>query len=73
MSKVDRRSFVGALALSGLVAEAGAETQTQADAPGFKSDPQVAKDVTPRLARYIVSAQAADVPAAVPRKRCALC
>jgi 2-methylcitrate dehydratase PrpD len=60
MSQLDRRSFVGALALSGLVPEA--EAQSQGNAAPAKSDP---KDVTRRLAHYVVSAKPDALPSAV--------
>src|SRR5437016_9713758 len=50
MSKLDRRNFIGTLALAGVAADASAE------AP---------KAVTRTLARYIVGAQPQDLPEAV--------
>jgi 2-methylcitrate dehydratase PrpD len=57
MPKLDRRSFVGALALAGVGAEASAD-----DIPPSNAN---SKDVTRRLARYIVSAHPQDLPEAV--------
>jgi 2-methylcitrate dehydratase PrpD len=57
MPKLDRRSFVGALALAGVGTEASAEDATPPNANS--------KDVTRRLARYIVSARPQDLPEAV--------
>jgi len=58
MAELHRRGFMGALALAGWTID---ETATAEAAP----DPEVAEDVTRRLARYVVSAQPADVPQAV--------
>jgi 2-methylcitrate dehydratase PrpD len=63
MPELNRRNFVGALAVSGFAAAAPAEAQTGA-AESAPADPQ-AKDVTRRLARYIVNAQPAALPDAV--------
>jgi 2-methylcitrate dehydratase PrpD len=57
MNRINRRIFLRASALAGPVAGAVA-----AAAP---PDPQSAKDVTRRLARYVVSARTEDLPSAV--------
>ena len=57
MPQLDRRNFIGALALAGAAADAQAD-----DAPPPKAD---SKDVTRRLARYVVAAQPQDLPEAV--------
>ncbi len=57
MPKLDRRNFIGALALAGASADASAD-----DAVPVQAAP---KDVTRTLARYIVSAQPQDLPEAV--------
>jgi 2-methylcitrate dehydratase PrpD len=54
---VNRRHFVGGLALAGLAANAQAD-----DVAPVKAD---AKDVTRRLARYVIAAQPQDLPEAV--------
>jgi len=56
---LDRRNFLGALALAGVAADAKAD-----DVPAAK-DSGEATDVTRRLARYVVSAKAQDVPESV--------
>jgi 2-methylcitrate dehydratase PrpD len=57
MPKLDRRNFIGSLALAGVAADASAE-----DAVPVKAAP---KEVTRTLARYIVGAQPQDLPEAV--------
>ncbi len=59
MPQLDRRSFIGSLALAGVSADVEAD---DADAAGDASD------VTLRLARYIVSAKAQDLPQSVRRE-----
>lgn len=59
MPHLDRRNFLGALALAGVAADAKAD-----DVPAAK-DSGEATDVTRRLARYVVSAKAQDVPESV--------
>lgn len=60
MSPIDRRSFVGAMALAGLSAEArGDDASSRGSSEG---DPT---DVTAKLAHYLVSSKPSDVPAAV--------
>ena len=60
MSRINRRNFLRTSALAGPAAGAmaAATPQQQEDAP-------VVKDVTRRLARYVVSARAEDLPAGV--------
>lgn len=61
MSQIHRRNFLGALAASSCVgAVSGVE-----DAAAAEPDPADPGDVTGALARYIVSARAEDLPAAV--------
>jgi 2-methylcitrate dehydratase PrpD len=60
MAQLPRRDFVGALALAGWMMDGTAHAESAPDA-----DSQAAEDVTRRLARYVVSAQPADVPKAV--------
>jgi 2-methylcitrate dehydratase PrpD len=57
MPKVGRRNFIGALALAGAASDASAD-----DIPSSNAN---SKDVTRRLARYIVSAHSQDLPEAV--------
>jgi 2-methylcitrate dehydratase PrpD len=59
LPQLDRRNFLGALALAGVAADAEAD-----DAPPAKADAE-ATDVTRRLARYLVSAKAGDLPQTV--------
>jgi 2-methylcitrate dehydratase PrpD len=65
MSQLDRRSFVQTVALAGL-ATGTTRTAAQEVSPAAGShgpgDTRVATDVTRRLARYVVSAQSADLP-----------
>ena len=53
MSHMDRRNFLGALALSGCIAETSSAAEPETADPG---------DVTGILARYIVSAKPGDLP-----------
>jgi len=68
MPDLDRRGFVQTLALAGLGASATACTRRDAPAgadgaaPATAPDTRVADDVTRRLARYVVTARAADLP-----------
>ena len=61
MSRLNRRHFVGSLALAGLGSEVQAAAEPAATAPP-------PKDVTRTLARYLVSAKPADLPEAVRRE-----
>src|SRR6185437_3971677 len=63
MGSLDRRSFVGTMALAGLAAEAQADDV----AGGSSGDPT---DVTRKLAHYLVSSKPQDVPEPV-RKQAA--
>ena len=56
MKRIDRRRFLSASALAGTVSYA---------APAAPEDTASAKDVTLKLARYVVGARREDVPAAV--------
>lgn len=61
MSRINRRKFLSASALTGALAAA----PQQQTGPTAKTDPEVVKDVTRRLARYVVSARFEDLPAGV--------
>src|SRR5437660_1429998 len=61
MSRINRRKFLSASALTGATAAAPLQQST----PAAKPDPEVAKDVTRKLARYVVSAHVEDLPAGV--------
>ena len=64
MSKIDRRSFLGAATLAGAAVSSAQTTPAKAP-PATPADAEAAKDVTRRLARYVVSARAADIPSGV--------
>jgi 2-methylcitrate dehydratase PrpD len=61
MSRINRRNFLRTSALAGPAASAMAG----ATPPQQEESPAIAKDVTRRLARYVVSARAEDLPAGV--------
>ena len=65
MSKLDRRTFVRALALAGFATGAEAKGKNVAGPIQGNAQPQPVKDVTRSLAGYVVSARAADLPANV--------
>ena len=56
MKRIDRRGFLGATALAGTAAYA---------VPAAAEETAAAKDVTRKLARYVVNARREDIPAAV--------
>lgn len=65
MSRINRRKFLSASAITGTMTGAlAAAPQRQAD-PAAKADPEIARDVTRRLAHYVVSARAEDLPSSV--------
>src|SRR6266853_538217 len=57
MRHINRRKFLGASAIAGGVAASAG--------PSPDETPSAAKDVTRKLARYVVTARREDVPAAV--------
>jgi len=61
MSRINRRNFLRTSALAGPTASAIAA----ATPPQQEESPAAATDVTRRLARYVVSARAEDLPAGV--------
>ena len=64
MPTFDRRDFFRAMALAGLAGEGAMAARGQS----VPAEAQPAADVTRKLARYVVAAKPADVPAAVRRE-----
>ena len=62
MSRFDRRDFVRGIALAGLAAEAKAADDKSGNAPAQASTKGEAKDVTRKLAQYVVGSKSEDVP-----------
>ena len=64
MSRINRRKFLGTSAIGGSLASTAASTAF-ATPPQEIADPAAAKDVTLRLARFVVGSHKEDIPAAV--------